>query len=387
MQFVLLELITWGIIKIFMVYNESHRDLVCPFCNSSRIIKHGKTSANIQRYRCMFCHKTWVQSETPKQDPDIGALSEAYLSGYSYRDLRSIYHSSPIRINQKIREYLTGCSPWEEYLDACTPKHESRLIHLVGKKFKCNLGSSKGHTMFLALAIDALSTVVLGFELGKSDSTDIWVRLLDRMNCRGFVCPTFMSYGIKTIDQALKIVFPYSATYNNFTRACYDKELKNELFFAPNVKKLILDAINAYQNNQSSHLENYLVIFKDKKMKQIVLNSKDYFLNRLQERINKKPTIRFEGLLRAFQKRFEKFHMIKYDPLPIINGWIGWWMLVPLPIGFSRLSLYLQYPYITHFKNFNCGTLPVPMNLSLDSPEMKTFIVELAVRSIHIPVK
>ncbi len=370
-----------------MLCNSIQIGLTCPFCNSSRIIRHGKTSADIQRYRCLFCNKTWVQNRVPKHLPDLGALTEAYLSGYSYRDLQSIYHSSPIRINQKIREYLLGCSSWEDYLDACTPRHEARLIHLVGKKFKCNQGSDKEHSMFLALAIDALSTVVLGFELSRTESTDVWIRLLDRMNCRGFVCPTFMSYGFKTIDQALKVVFPYSTTFNNFTRACYDKQLKSELYFAPDIKKLILEAITAYKINQSSRLENYLVIFKDKRMKQIVLDSKDCFINRLQERVNKKSKIRFEGLLNAFQKRFEKFHMIKYDPFPIINGWIAWWMLVPLPIGFSRLSLYLQQPCTTHFKNFNCGTLPVPLNLPIDSSEMKTFIVELAVRSVHIPIK
>ncbi len=369
-----------------MISKGIQTSLNCPYCNSTRIIKHGMTSANIQRYRCLFCHKTWVQNKLEKHQPDIGALTEAYFSGYSYRDLRAIYQSSPIRINQKIREYLLGCASWEEYLDACTPKHEARLIHLVGKNFKCNCGGNKEHSMFLALAIDALSTVVLGFELGKRDSTEVWTRLLDRMNCRGFVCPTFMSYGFKTIDEALKIVFPYSTTFNNFTRACYDKQLKNELYFAPDIKKLILEAINAYKTNQSYQFANYLVIFKDKRMKQIVLDSKDFFINRLQERINKKPTIRFEGLCRAFQIRFEKFHMIKYDPAPIINGWIAWWMLVPLPIGFSRLSLYLQHPCETHFKNFNCGTLPIPLNLSIDSPEMRTFVVELAVRSIHIPI-
>ncbi len=362
-------------------------DIHCPFCNSSKIIRHGKTSADIQRYRCLFCRKTWVQNKVPKQIIDIGALTEAYLSGFSYRDLRSIYQSSPIRINQKIREYLVGCSSWEEYLDACTPTHEARLIHLVGKKFKCNMGDNNEHSMFVAFAIDALSTVVLGFELSKVESTEVWIRLLDRMNCRGFTCPTFMSYGFKTIDEALKVVFPYSTTFNNFTRACYDKQLKNELYFAPDIKKLITEAINAYKINQKCQLENYLVIFKDKRMKQIVLNSRNYFMDRLQERVNKKPTIRFEGLLRAFQKRFEKFHMIKYDPWPIINGWIAWWMLVPLPIGFSRLSLYLQRPCKTYFKNFNCGSLPIRLDLPIDSPEMRTFIVELAVRSVHIPIK
>jgi hypothetical protein len=371
----------------FISKYTSEKTVNCPFCNSSRIIKHGKTSADIQRYRCRFCHKTWVENKISRLAPDYGSLTEAYFSGYSYRDLCSIYHSSPIRINQKIREYLKECPSWEDYLDAATNKHEARLIHLVGKKFKCSSSNNREHTMYLALAIDALSTVVLGFEVGKGESKEIWIRLLDRMNCRGFVCPTFMSYGLKTIEDALKVVFPYSTTYNHYTRACYDKHLKSELYYAPDLKKLIMEAINAYKTNQSCQLKDYLVIFKDKSMKEIVLNSKGYFIDRLQERIKEKPIIRFEGLLRAFQKRFEKFHMIKYDPLPIINGWIAWWMLVPLPIGFSRLSLYLQQPCRTYFNNFNCGTLPVPMDLPKNSPEMKTFIVELAVRSLHIPVK
>ena len=367
--------------------NIAAKTINCPFCNSSRIIKHGKTSADVQRYRCRFCHKTWVENTALKSPPDYGKLTESYLSGYSYRDLCSIYHSSPIRINQKIREYLDECPTWEEYLDAAANKHEARLIHLVGKKFKCSSSSNKEHSLYLALAIDALSTVVLGFEVGKGESKEVWIRLLDRMNCRGFVCPTFMSYGFKSIEEALNIVFPYATTYNHYTRACYDKHLKSELYYAPDQKKLILEAINAYKTNQSCQLKDYLIIFKDKSMKEIVLNSRGYFIDRLQERINEKPIIRFEGLLRAFQKRFEKFHMLKYDPIPVINGWIAWWMLVPLPIGFSRLSLYLQEPCKTYFTNFNCGTLPRRMDLPINSPEMRTFIVELAVRSLHIPIK
>ncbi len=362
-------------------------NLVCPFCRSSKVVKHGKTSANKVRYRCIYCKRTWVKNGVNRQCPDFGELAEVYLSGSSYRDLRSVYRSSPIRINQKIREYLAGCSPWEEYLDACTPKHDSRLIHLVGKKFKANVCGSREHSMYLALAIDALSTVVLGFEIGECESESVWMTLLDRMNCRGIVCPTFMSYGFKVIEDALKVVFPYSETLHNFTRSCYDKHLKDELVRSVDTRKLILEAIDAHMNDRSCRLEDYLVIFKDKRMKQIVLNSRECFSRRLQERIIQQPITRFEGLLGAFQKRFEKFHMIKYDPYPIINAWIAWWMLEPLPIGFSRLSLYLQCPCETHFKNFNCGTLPKPVELSLDSPEMRTFVVELAVRSLQIPVK
>jgi transposase-like protein len=366
---------------------QTQSDIKCPYCNSLRVIKHGRTSTNNPRFRCRYCHKTWVESKLTKKFPDFGSLTEAYLSGYSYRDLRSIYPNSPTRINQKVRKYLLGCAHWEEYLDACAPKHESRLIHLVGTKFNCSSKDSSENCMFLGMAIDALSTVVLGFEIGRKESKDLWVSLLDRMNCRGIICPTFMSYGSRLIEDSLKVVFPFASVYHNFTRTFYDKDLKNKLYHSIDNRKLILEAINAYESNRRFHLDNYLVIFKDKKMKNIVLSSQEDVVNRLKERMGMKHKTRFEGLLAAFHKRFEKFHMIHYDPYPIINGWIAWWMLAPLPIGFSRLSLYLQHPHQTHFTNFNCGSLPEPLDLSLDSDEFRTFIVELAVRSLHIPIK
>ncbi len=358
----------------------------CPYCNSSRTIKHGKTSTNNQRYYCRYCHKTWIESKKINRAVEFGILAEAYLGGYSYRDLHKISPYSPTKINQMIREYLIGCSNWEDYLDACSPKHESRLIHLVGKYFACTSDDGKGNCKFLALAIDALSTVVLGFEVGK-ESKELWITLLDRLNCRGIICPTFMSYGSKHIEDALEVVFPYSTSFTNFTRAAYDKNLKHKLYYPLDRRKLIMDAISAYENNRDYKLSNYLLIFKDKRMRELVLNSQEHFINRLKERMQMKNTTRFEGLCSEFQKRFEKFHMIKYDPMPIINGWIAWWMLSPLPIGFSRLSLYLQKPHQTHFQNFSCGTLPEPMELDIDSPEMRTFIIELAVRSLHIPIQ
>lgn len=369
------------------VCSSRHTYLVCPYCHSANVVRHGRTSADNIRYRCITCKKTWVKSSLNRHSPDLGELTEAYLSGFSCRDLRQVYRTSPIRINQKIRQYLAGCSPWEEYLDACTPKHEARLIYLVGEKFKANAGDSLEHSMYVAMAIDALSSVVLGFEIGERESKEIWVSLLDRMNCRGFVCPTFMSYGFKVIEDALKVVFPYSVTLHNFTRVCYDRELMDELYHPDDMRKLMMQAVSDHIDSGPCKLEDYLVIFKDKKMKQLVLESRACFVKRLRERIEQKSCTRFEGLLGAFRKRFEKFHMIKYDPFPIINGWIAWWMMEPLPIGFSRLSLYLQRPCETHFRNFNCGTLPKFLDLPADSPEMKTFAVELGVRSLQIPVK
>jgi len=44
--------------------------------------------------------------------PDIADIVEAYLTGPTYRDLVNVYHSSPLRINQKIRDFLEGCPNW-----------------------------------------------------------------------------------------------------------------------------------------------------------------------------------------------------------------------------------------------------------------------------------
>ena len=35
-------------------------DIKCPYCNSTRVIKHGRTSTNNPRYRCRYCKKKWV---------------------------------------------------------------------------------------------------------------------------------------------------------------------------------------------------------------------------------------------------------------------------------------------------------------------------------------
>ena len=45
---------------------------------------------------------------------------------------------------------------------------------------------------------------------------------------------------------------------------------------------------------------------------------------------------------------------------------------------FQLVSAGYHYTYsiltLTHFTNFNCGTLPEPLNLSLESNQMRTFI-------------
>ena len=359
---------------------------VCVFCKSQKVIKHGKTSTGNRRYRCRVCGKTWVLEKMETVRPDLPDIVELYLKGRTYRDLVSIYHSSPLRINQKIREFLDGCPDWEEYLDACVDKHEPRLIYLVGREFSCACKGAKSNKMYLALAVDALSTTVIGYEIDNKESKTVWMYLLDRLNCRGVLCPTFMAIGSKNIEEAVETVFPYSNLRIFFHKAYRDKEILCCLSRFPMNNKLINDALKAYDSLKNKNLNRYLKNINEKRLKDVLVASHEQFIKRLRDRMDNRVRTRIDGLLTAFQTRFEKFHMLKGDPKPLINGWIAQTMLSRLSIGFSRLALYLQIPSATSFKSYSCGNKPQLLYLQEDSPLLKTFVIEIVARGLQIPV-
>ena len=367
-------------------YSDEEIHPICVYCKSSKVIKHGQTSTGNKRFRCRNCGKTWVLERKETIRPDLADMAEAYLSGRTCRDLVPIYHSSPLRINQKIREFLDGCPHWEDYLDACVRHHHPRLIYLIGRNFSCSTKNSKGNTMFLAMAIDSLSSVVLGFEIGQKDSRDVWLSLMDRMNCRNIICPTFMTNGSKNIEEAVNKVSPYSTTRIFYHKAYRDKELNCCISRLPINNKLLNDTIKAYDTLKNHNLGDYLKENNNKRLKDYLLASPEMFTKRLKERLESRPKIRIEGLTSAFQMRFEKFHMLKDDPYPLINGWIAKWMTNRLDFGFSRLAIYTQIPSIINFKMFSCGNLPYKLNLKDDSPQLKSFVIEIAARALQVPV-
>lgn len=358
----------------------------CIYCKSSRVIKHGKTSTGNPRFRCRSCGKTWVLEKNEPIRPDIADIAEAYLNGRTCRDLVSIYHSSPLRINQKIREFLVDCPDWEEYLDLCVNKHEPRMIFLIGRHFSCACKGSQNNSMFLAMAVDALSTVILGFQIGRAETRTLWLEMLDRMNCRGIVCPSFMFNGSKIIEDAVKTVFPYSSVRINYHRAYRDKEITCCLHRLPINNKLINDAVKMYNSLDNKNLSKYLKMKREKRMQEILFQNQEDFIKRVRDRIENKLHTRIEGISSAFQTRFEKFHMLKDDPYPVINGWIARTMLMRMQIGFSRLSLYLQKPCSTSFKGFSCANIPIMLDLKEDSPILKTFVIEIAARGLQLPI-
>jgi transposase-like protein len=366
--------------------NDINKKPSCVYCRTTKVIKHGKTSNGNSRFRCRVCGKTWVQEKYDNLRPELADIVEAYLSGRTYRDLVNIYHSSPLRINQKIRDFLEGCPPWEEYLDAFIQKHEPRLIFLVGKEFACACKNSKNNKMFVAMAVDGISTLVLGYEIAPKESINVWTQLLDRMNCRGISCPSYLSNGAKCIEEAVNTVFPEATLRITYHKAYRDSELACCLSRLAVNNKLINDAIRAYESLRNHNLTKYLHNLNEQRLKDVLFNNPESFIRRLKDRMNHRPKTRVDGLMTAFQTRFEKFHMLKDDPIPIINGWIARFMLSRMENGFSRLSLYSQIPSTCSFKAFSCGNLPTVLELQEDSPLLKSFVIEITARGLQLPV-
>lgn len=365
---------------------KANKNLVCIYCRSNKVIRHGKTSTGNPRYRCRQCERTWVQEKTETFRPDIVSLVEAYLSGKTFRDLVEIYKSSPLRINKKVREFLENCPHWEEYLDVCVPKHNVKLAFLIGRTFAAATKQKNEHRMFLAMAVDALSNVVLGFEISEFDNFHTWYKLLSRMNDRGIECPTFMTNGSVHIEEAILKAYPKSNIRLLFHSNYRDRELMCCLSRLQINQKLINDAIVAFQICSNQNLNKYLKINNNKYFEDMLRNSQESFYRRLRERMDNKNKIRIEGIYNAFQARFEKFHMLKSDPFPLANGWIARWMTQNLEIGFSRLSIYMQIPATTSLKLFSCGQTPQIQFLTSDSPKLKNFIVEVSARALQLPI-
>jgi transposase-like protein len=361
-------------------------NLTCIYCNDDRVVKHGKTSNGQTRYRCRACGKTWISRKKLVERPKMSEIVASYLDGITYRELVSIYHSSPQRINQKIREFLEGCPSWEDYLDTYIENHHNELIYLVCVPFSCLKSESHDNKMCVALAIDALSTVIIGYEISSYNNYEIWYRLLKRLHKRDVTSKAFMTNGMKQIEDAVKEIYPNSDLKINYHRNYRDRELTCCLKKERLNDKLISDATRIFNMLDNKHLKKYLRIHEDKSLNDFLEHNQEEFLNRLRYRLENKSELRIEGMLDEFRHRFERFHMLKDDPEPLINGLIARKMLSKTDMGFSRLSLYSQKPSATVFSDFACGVLPKLMNFEPNSKELKAFLLEITARSLELPV-
>lgn len=360
---------------------------LCAFCPGENVIKHGKTTGGNIRLRCRDCSKTWVPENLQKQKPDFTSLAFSYLEGSTVRELVALYRTSPLRINQKIRKFLNALPHWESYLDRCADNRTSQIVHLISKSFSCKATGTRNNQMHLAMAVDGLSSLVLGYETGTEDNAELWKKLIARLKERGIKASTFLTNSSSDKDGAVTEFYPEASLRLNFHKVRREQEIECCLANKLPVKiRLVNDAVRFYNTLDNQTLNNYLRSHHNTDMNQCLRANSDEFLQCVDNRCGAKNNPRLDDLEEEFKSRFEKFHMLKSDPAPILNGWIALQMLKPLEFGFNRLSLYKQTPCSCSFENFANGQMPCLMKLEKNSRELKSFVNEVGTRVLQLPL-
>ncbi len=366
--------------------NESVKKLNCPYCQENHVRRHGTTPKGSLRFRCLSCSKTWIHQDNPREKPDSDVLASLYLQGLSYRQLRTIYHMSPMRLNYRIRNFMQSCPSWEKYLDLCVDKQKYKVINLYGITLQASRKKNGSNNLYIALAVDAMATMVIGFEIGQSETESMWKKLLTRLKARGVTNSRFLfNLSNSNIRQSIQKIFPESSVKDFSFRFVYDKRLEERLDTPRGVEDIMDNTIINILSPFDFFSDGYLAIFKDPGMKSVLLDEREQVLQRLLVRIQSLDTTRLEGLILALEKRFKAFRFLKEDPRPIINGWIAWYMVQNLEIGYSRLSLYMQKPTVTSYAKFSRCQIPEPLVID-NQDRLIRFVVEIATRRLQLPL-
>jgi len=366
--------------------NESIKNDNCPYCKGDRVRRHGTTPKGSVRFRCLTCKKTWTFRENYRESPDSDILTSIYLQGLSYRQIRSIYQMSPMRLNQRIRIFLQGCPSWEEYLDSCVKEHPFKVITLYGATLQSSGKDDPKNNLYIAMAVDTMATVVIGYEISQIENNEMWRKLLIRLFDREVRSPRFL-YDMSNpmVDYAVKEVFPESPTKDFSFRFVYDRRLQERIDSPRGVEDIMDNTIINILSPFDFFSDGYLTIFKDQRMKKVIIGERRQVMERLLVRLKGIGTTRLEGLISTLQNRFKAFRFLKEDPWPVINGWIAWYMVQNLEIGYSRLALYMQKPMATSFKKLSCGQIPEPAVID-NQDRLVRFVVEIATRRLQLPL-
>lgn len=357
----------------------------CTFCNSTNVIKHGISYNGSRRYRCRDCEKTWVSNSIKAFRPEMHFLTEAYLAGKTFRDLVEIYHTSPQRLNQKIRKHLLECIDWEEYIDKINHEKRIPVIYLSGRSFACSAKGSINNEMYVAFAFDGLSSTIIGIEVGSKDSLEVWDALIGRLKERSYSCNNFMTPGLKTIETNIRKYYPASSSRINFYRAYREKEIECCLSNLPFKNKLVNDTIKLYNTLDDKRLSTFMIQkYFSNFGKYIVDNSVDYI--DYIDSYNKEHSDKQEAFFDEFKHRFEKFHSIKDDPRPVINGWVAYQMLKLRDSGYNRLSFFLHVPMNFTFGDFAMKKYALEKFKKPTAGEIKSYVFEFAARSLNLPL-
>ncbi len=358
----------------------------CAFCNSNKVIKHGKTSSGLPRLRCCDCKKTWTFREDDFPRLELWKVTDFYLSGKSYRDLVKFYKSTPRRLNQKIRAYLEGFPSWEDYLDTYVSHHSSKVVFLTSKKFPCVWKCDGKHVKYLLLAIDMHSSLLLGYQIADSDNVESWTAFLNRLKERNITPNNFLTSGTGILLQATTNVFPDTPVKINFHKTYRDKELTCCLGRIQLDDKIINDALRVYSSFTNQNLLKIFELESISSLKHILTENHGLFKERLKNRLQNRLINRLDNFLVELQDRLDKFHLIRENPEPILNGLIARLMLVNAENGFSRISYYTQVPADANISDFSCGKMPRMLKVDVNSYKYINFIIEVLARSVELPI-
>lgn len=365
-------------------------NISCIYCNSHSVIKHGKTRSGDSRFRCKECEKTWVKGIVIYNKPDISAIAESYLLGYSICELVPFYKSSPHRINMKIREFLGETQSWEIFLDKNSEVRNTNVVYLQGVWFNCSYNSPEDNSMFVAFAIEGLSSNIIGFEIAEGNTEQVWEKLLSRMQQRGYKVKTFLTRDIKAMESPVNKYFEDSRLKLYLHKLNRDKEVAHQCCLLENKTlrdKLIDDALKFYSKLDNQSYSSYLRNKFDMDIRTCINSDCEGFFSCMMKNCGKESESRLEQLLLEFEGRFEKFHALKSEPYAIINAWVGLYMLRPMECGFTRYSLYNQVPCKCSFACFASNHNDEQCEFIPNQKELNSFANEITIRALHLPIE
>ena len=358
----------------------------CVKCGSLQFVKHGLTQAGVQRFRCIDCSKTWTLGTGETPTVDLANISQQYLDGKTIRELVKYYPTSPVRINHQVRAYLEQCPDWHNFVDTLVPNHNPKQIYLSGKKFNCSWKGGQANKMFVAFAIDAMTSLVIAYKVSFSDSDEIWMDLLTNLKSRNIRTNSFLTNGSENSQEALNRVFPETDKRITFHKNYRDKELGCCLSKLSPSDKLIGDATKIYFLNGNLKLAHFLGYKNEDLLFSFLMKNRVVFMEILKDRLFARTKLYNDNLPYMFQKRFEKFHLLKDDPCPIINGWIANCMLQSDNNGINRLALYTQEPYAISFKKFAVNDIKPLRYNNISSKYIERLLLEVAARGLELPI-
>lgn len=358
----------------------------CVYCRSTDIIRHGQTSLGVQRYRCFTCGKTWSSKTNYHNIKNLPKMAHDYLNGKTIRELSKQYHSTPTRINTIIRDYLKRAPDWHEFVDLSVNNHTPRQIYLSGKKFHCSWNRSDCNEMYIAFAIDSLTGFVLAYKVCFDETVDIWMELLNNLKERSIVSNSFLTNGSEKSIVSVKSIYPASDLKINYHKNYRDRELGCCLSRVSPSQKLINDASRVYFTMKNNKIANKLGIKDESELRDFLCKREILFLDIVKKRLQNRTKIFNDNLPNLFQKRFEKFHLLKEDPQPLVNSWVANQMLLKDENGISRLTLYTQDYSKLDFNSYVRHRFSINTINKHSSKLLEQLLLEVTARSLELPL-